>query len=264
MIIKDIINKADEDLLIALSYLLDKSKSYLYLNPNQTLDHEIEKKISEIEYDLNKGVPLQYALGFWQFLNIKLIVDRRALIPRFETEIIVDYIIKSTIKKDEILDIGTGSGAISLGLAKNLPKSHVVGVDISEEALSLSEENKKNLNIDNVNFIKSDLFYNVDGKFDIIISNPPYINEKDYLALDEKLYYEPKLALYGGKDGLYFYRKIIKDANKFLNDKAHLIFEIGYDQKDSINELLVKSDFKNIINLKDYNGYDRFIIAQKG
>ena len=116
----------------------------------------------------------------------------------------------------------------------------------------------------NVNFIKSDLFDHISDKFDIIVSNPPYINEKDYLALDKKLYHEPKLALYGGKDGLYFYKKIIDQANDYLNDQGHLIFEIGYDQKDPINELLVKSDFKNIINLKDFNGFDRFIIAQKG
>ena len=264
MKVKDIINKANDDLIIGLSYLMDKSKSYLYLNPESQLTSDVEEKILSIEEDLINGIPLQYALGYWEFLNISLKVDKRALIPRFETEIIVDYIIKSDLKKDKILDIGSGSGAISLSLGKNLPDSQVFGVDISEDALSLCNENKDNLNLTNVNFMKSDLFDNISDTFDIIVSNPPYINEKDYLALDKRLYHEPKLALYGGKDGLYFYKKIIEQANDYLNDNAHLIFEIGYDQKDPINELLVKSDFKNIINLKDFNGFDRFIIAQKG
>lgn len=264
MKIKDVLNKENDDLVIGLSYLIDKSKSYIYLNPELELDKDIKEKVLSIEEDLENDIPLQYALGFWEFLNIKLKVDKRALIPRFETEIIVDYIIKSDYKKDKILDIGAGSGAISLGLAKNLPDSEIIGVDISDEALSLCRENKENLDLFNVEFIKSDLFENVDKEFDIIISNPPYINKKDFETLDKKLYKEPKLALYGGEDGLFFYKEIIKKAGAYLYEDGRLIFEIGYDQKDEINELLVKSDFKNIINLKDFNGFDRFIIAQKG
>jgi len=105
---------------------------------------------------------------------------------------------------------------------------------------------------------------NVEGKFDIIVSNPPYISESDYKKLDEKLFYEPKSALVGGNDGLDFYKAIIKNAGNYLNKDGHLVFEIGYDQKESINNLLIKSDFKNIKNIKDFNGFDRIIIAQKG
>lgn len=264
MKIKNIIDKKNEDLIIALSYVLEKPKSYIFLNANKDLSEENTKKILDIENKLNENYPLQYALGKWDFYNINLIVDERALIPRFETEIIVDYLIKSNFNKECILDIGAGSGAISLSLAYNLKSSKVLGVDIEEAALSLARDNKKKLIIDNVNFIKSDLFENVDQKFDIIISNPPYINRNDYESLDKKLYYEPKSALYGGYDGLYFYRAIIKGASLYLNEKGHLIFEIGYDQKEEVNKLLIKSDFKNIINLKDFNGFDRFIIAEKG
>ncbi len=264
MIVKDILDKNNNDLLIALSYLTDKPKSFFNLNPDYELDTDVANEISRIENDLNNGIPLQYAIGYWEFYGLLLKVDKRALIPRFETEIIIDYLLKSNIEASKILDIGVGTGAISLALAKNMPKASVSGVDISESALALANENKERLNISNVNFYLSDLFENVDDIFDIIISNPPYISEADYNKLDSLLYKEPKIALVGGDDGLYFYREIIKDAHKYLNKNGHLIFEIGYDQKDAINQLLVKSDFKNITNLRDYNDYDRFIIAQKG
>ena len=211
-----------------------------------------------------ESIPLQYAIGYWEFYNLRLKVDPRALIPRFETEIIVDYIIKSPYRKEKILDIGTGSGAIALSLAYNLKDSLVIGLDIEDKAISLAIENKDLLAIKNVDFIKSDLFENIDGKFDLIVSNPPYINKVDYKNLDKELFYEPKSALYGGVDGLDFYRRIIKDASNYLNDRGHLIFEIGYDQKDDINDLLKKENFINIKNIKDFNDFDRFIIAQKG
>ena len=257
--------KIDYDTTVtALSYILGKNKSFILLNTDLDLDEEISDRLKDIIEKRKKNYPLQYAIGFWQFYNLELKVDPRALIPRFETEIIVDYLIKANINKEKILDIGTGSGAIALSMAKNLENSFVLGSDIEENALSLARENKKRLGIENVDFIRSDLFDKIDGKFDLIISNPPYINKKDYENLDEILYYEPKSALYGGEDGLDFYRKIIDQAGDFLKDNGHLAFEIGYDQKDIINDLLIKKGYKNIINIKDFNDFDRFIIAQKG
>lgn len=264
MKIKDILAKNNPDLIIALSYLIDKSKSFIYLNQDFILNEETSYDLKIIEQKLAKGEPLQYAIGHWDFFGLDLLVDKRALIPRFETEILVEYILDSPINKKSILDIGTGTGAISLALANNLDGSKVIGVDISDEALSLADENKKRLALDNVNFLKSDLFTNVNEKFDLVVSNPPYISEEDYKNLDKKLFYEPKTALVGGIDGLDFYKDIIKEASNYLNDDGHLIFEIGYDQKVAINDLLIKSDFKNIENLKDYNGFDRIIMAQKG
>ena len=264
MKIKDILAKNNPDLIIALSYLIDKSKSFIYLNQDFILNEETSYDLKIIEQKLAKGEPLQYAIGHWDFFGLDLLVDKRALIPRFETEILVEYILDSSINKKAILDIGTGTGAISLALANNLDGSKVIGVDISDEALSLADENKKRLALDNVNFLKSDLFTNVNEKFDLVVSNPPYISEEDYKSLDKKLFYEPKTALVGGIDGLDFYKDIIKEASNYLNDDGHLIFEIGYDQKAAINDLLIKSDFKNIDNIKDYNGFDRIVVAQKG
>ncbi len=250
--------------LIALTYILNKSKSYILMNQNYELNSEQSQRLNDIINKRKTSYPLQYAIGEWEFYNLRLKVDERALIPRFETEIIVDYLIKSSIKKESILDIGTGTGSIALSLAKNIEGSFVIGSDIEQKALSLARENKELTGIKNVDFIKSDLFKNIEGKFDLIISNPPYINKKDYEALDKELYFEPKSALYGGEDGLDFYKDIIKNSSNYLNDSGHLVFEIGYDQKEVLNKLLIDQGFVNIENIKDFNDFDRFIIAQKG
>lgn len=264
MKISDFLKIDYDTTLIALSYILGKSKSYILLNQELELNSEQSHRLNDIINKRKKAYPLQYAIGEWEFYNLRLKVDERALIPRFETEIIVDYIIKSAMKKDRILDIGTGTGAIALSLGKNIVNSLVTGSDIEDKALSLARENKEITNISNVEFIKSDLFENIDGKFDLIISNPPYINKEDYDKLEKELYFEPKSALYGGEDGLLFYKKIIRKAPDYLNDQGHLIFEIGYDQKEILNKLLKGQGFKSIINLRDFNDFDRFIIAQKG
>lgn len=264
MKIKDYLDKNYDISLIALTYLLDTNKSSVILRSEEELENKVSLKLDDILERFNKGYPLQYAIGEWEFYGLSFKVDERALIPRFETEIIVDHIIRSPYKKDKILDIGTGSGVIAICLGKNLPASEIIGSDIEEKALSLARENKKRLKASNVSFIKSDLFEEISEKFDIIISNPPYINQTDYDNLDERLYFEPKSALLASEDGLYFYKRIIKEAKAYLNQGGRLVFEIGYDQKLKICELLNESDFKNIKSIKDYNDFDRFIIAEKG
>lgn len=264
MKISDFLKIDYDTTLIALSYILGKSKSYILLNQDFKLNSEQSQRLNDIINKRKKFYPLQYAIGEWEFYNLRLKVDERALIPRFETEIIVDYIINSDMKKEKILDIGTGTGAIALSLAKNIDKSFVMGSDIEDKALSLARENKDFTNISNIDFVKSDLFKNINGRFDLIISNPPYINKEDYENLEKELYFEPKSALYGGEDGLFFYKNIINEAENYLNDEGHLVFEIGYDQKEILNKILKDKGFKSIINLKDFNDFDRFIIAQKG
>lgn len=261
MKIKDILEKENDDLIIALTYLLNTNKNLLYLKKEEKLEKDIEEKLLKIQDKISKGYPLQYAIGKWNFYGLDLLVDKRALIPRYETEILVDMIINDKVKKDKILDIGSGSGAISLALSYNLKNSKVLGVDISKDAINLSKENKKNLSIKNVEFKESDIFSNVEGKFDIIVSNPPYINKEDFENLDKKLSYEPQNALLGGDDGLFFYRKIILNAKKFLNKNGKIYLEIGYDQKNPIINLLKEEGYKDIRAYKDFNDFDRIIIA---
>lgn len=261
MKIKDILEKNNNDLIIALTYLLNTNKNLLFLNKEEALDEKIENELKIIDDKINEGYPLQYAIGKWNFYGLDLLVDKRALIPRYETEILVDLIINDNSNNKKILDIGTGSGAISLALSKNLKDSKIIGVDISKNAIDLANENKIKLNINNVEFKESDIFSNIDDKFDIIVSNPPYINKEDFEKLDKKLYYEPQNALYGGEDGLYFYKKIIKNARNFLNKNGKIYLEIGYDQKDSISNLLEEYGYKQIKSYKDFNDFDRIIKA---
>lgn len=261
MKIKDILEKNNNDLIIALTYLLNTNKNLLFLNKEEALDEKIENELKIINDKINEGYPLQYAIGKWNFYGLDLLVDKRALIPRYETEILVDLIINDNSNNKKILDIGTGSGAISLALSKNLKDSKIIGVDISKNAIDLANENKIKLNINNVEFKESDIFSNIDEKFDIIVSNPPYINKEDFEKLDNKLYYEPQNALYGGEDGLYFYKKIIKNAKNFLNKNGKIYLEIGYDQKDSISDLLEEYGYKQIESYKDFNDFDRIIKA---
>lgn len=261
MKIKDILEKNNNDLIIALTYLLNTNKNLLFLNKEEALDKKIENELKIINDKINEGYPLQYAIGKWNFYGLDLLVDKRALIPRYETEILVDLIINDNSNNKKILDIGTGSGAISLALSKNLKDSKVIGVDISKKAIDLANENKIKLNINNVEFKESDIFSNIEEKFDIIVSNPPYINKEDFEKLDNKLYYEPQNALYGGEDGLYFYKKIIKNAKNFLNKNGKIYLEIGYDQKDSISNLLEEYGYKQIKSYKDFNDFDRIIKA---
>ncbi|MDU1031200.1 MULTISPECIES: peptide chain release factor N(5)-glutamine methyltransferase [Anaerococcus] len=261
MKIKDILEKNNNDLIIALTYLLNTNKNLLFLNKEEALDEKIENELKIINDKINEGYPLQYAIGKWNFYGLDLLVDKRALIPRYETEILVDLIINDNSNNKKILDIGTGSGAISLALSKNLKDSKIIGVDISKNAIDLANENKIKLNINNVEFKESDIFSNIDEKFDIIVSNPPYINKEDFEKLDNKLYYEPQNALYGGEDGLYFYKKIIKNAKNFLNKNGKIYLEIGYNQKDSISDLLEEYGYKQIKSYKDFNDFDRIIKA---
>lgn len=261
MKIKDILEKNNNDLIIALTYLLNTNKNLLFLNKEEALDEKIENELKIINDKINEGYPLQYAIGKWNFYGLDLLVDKRALIPRYETEILVDLIINDNSNNKKILDIGTGSGAISLALSKNLKDSKIIGVDISKKAIDLANENKIKLNINNVEFKESDIFSNIEEKFDIIVSNPPYINKEDFEKLDNKLYYEPQNALYGGEDGLYFYKKIIKNAKNFLNKNGKIYLEIGYDQKDSISNLLEEYGYKQIKSYKDFNDFDRIIKA---
>ena len=228
---------------------------------------EAEELISvskDIEHDyelLKDGYPVQYLIGYVDFYGYKINVNEDVLIPRYETEYLLEKVINISKKifsdKINILDIGTGSGAISIVL-KNELNSNVTACDISKKALNVAINNAK-INNSNINFIESDIFSNINDKFDIIISNPPYISS-DEVIMDSVKKYEPNLALYAPKDGLYFYEEIIKDARKYLNDKFIIAFEIGWWQGNLIYDIAKRYFNDSVIRIeKDLTDRDRYL-----
>ena len=225
------------------------------------LNKYLEKdKLKEGLKKLKQGIPVQYIVGNVDFYNYNFIVNENVLIPRFETEELVEKTIK-IIKKNfdkniRILDIGTGSGCIAITLKKELPYAIVDAVDISDSALNVAKENAKRNNAE-INFIKSDIFQNVKEKYDVIISNPPYISYDEEI-MDIVKNNEPNIALYADDNGLYFYKKIINESKKYLNDKYLIALEIGYLQGSKIKEEALK-EYKEVYIEKDLQSKDRFI-----
>lgn len=218
----------------------------------------------DIEHDyelLKNGYPIQYLIGYVDFYGYRINVSEDTLIPRYETEYLVEKVINICNKmfndKINILDIGTGSGAISIVLKDKL-NSMVTGCDISGKALKMALNNAKINNLD-INYVKSDIFSNINGKFDVIVSNPPYISRNEVI-MDSVKKYEPNIALYADNEGLYFYEIIIKNAKKFLNDKFLIAFEIGWWQGNLIYDI-AKSYFNDsVIKIeKDLTGRDRYL-----
>lgn len=249
---------AEAEWLIALLLNIRRSEVYSDIE----LTKEQEKSFNFALKEREKGVPLAYIFHCANFYGYDLEVDPNVLIPRPETEELVELIIKQGVSKNQtILDVGTGSGAIAIALKKETG-AKVFAIDISEGALKIAKTNAVRNNA-KINFILSDLFENVgDLKFDIIVSNPPYIDEVEYNQLEHSVKdYEPKSALFGGKDGLYFYREIINNAPKYLKDSGKIFFEIGYNQAKAVSEML-KKDFTEINIKKDLQGKDRMVYAR--
>ena len=237
------------------------------MKPEEYLKKYLPKdKYEEGIRQYKEGKPLQYIVGTAPFYDLTLKVNKDVLIPRFETEYLIEktinYAKKYFSNKINILDIGTGSGAIAISLKKHLD-SNVTASDISAKALEIAKENAINNNA-KITFIKSDIFENIKGKFDIIISNPPYI------AYDEEIEdivknNEPHIALYAKDNGLYFYKKIINQAKKYLNKKSILAFEIGMTQGHSLKEYasIYFKDSKIFVE-KDLTGRDRYLFIING
>lgn len=211
---------------------------------------------------LNNGEPVQYIVGNVDFYGYKINVNKNVLIPRFETEELVfktiNLIKKNLNENIKVLDIGTGSGCISIALKKEILGLDITAVDISEDALVVAKNNALENNCE-INFIKSDLFNNIDDKYDLIISNPPYISYDEQI-MDIVKKNEPHLALYAKNNGLYFYEEIIKNSSNYLNDKNIIAFEIGYLQANEIKKMAHKYyPNANIIIEKDIQEKDRFV-----
>lgn len=231
---------------ILLQYVLNLSKTELIINSNKEVEEEKKNLFLKYVGEVIEGKPVQYITNEQEFMDLKFYVNENVLIPQPDTEILVEEVLKRISKINDrktikILDVCTGSGAIAISIkkyAQNLDKNiEIYALDISEQALQIAKKNAENNKV-NINFILSDMFSKVNEKdFDIIVSNPPYIESKTILNLSKEVQNEPHLALDGGEDGLDFYRIIAKDGYVYLNKNGCILLEIGYNQKEKVMEL---------------------------
>ena len=232
----------------------------------QEVTEEEKQFVEEIFKKLAAHIPAQYIIGHADFFGMQLKVDERVLIPRPETEELVELILAKNLKDNlKVLDIGTGSGAIALALAKNRLDWSVTASDISEDALELATENANAQNL-NLSFIKSDCFSEISSKYDIIVSNPPYISREDQEEVGlNVLHSEPHLALFADEDGLAIYRRIAEDSKDYLIDGGKIYLEIGYKQGQSVPALFMENlPEKRVRTLKDQFGQDRMVVIDDG
>ena len=252
-----------------LQATLKKSREYLMIYDNKEVENSERDKYIKNVKRLILGEPLQYITGLQEFMKLNFLVTKDVLIPRSDTEILVEEVIKiaENVQNPVILDLCTGSGAIAVSLAKYVKNVHICAVDISPKALEIAKKNAELNGVkNNIEFIEANLFDKIkDKKFDIIVSNPPYIETDTIKTLSKEVQNEPKIALDGGKDGLDFYRKIADNSYKYLNRQGYMCLEIGYNQKIAVRKILEnKKRYVNINCIKDLCGNDRVITAQIG
>ena len=253
-----------------LAYVFRELKGWslldFILHQNKDVSAQDQALIEDIMSQLKEHRSPQYITGKAYFRDLELAVDERVLIPRPETEELVDLVLKENSKADlQILDIGTGSGAIAISLKSARPDWHVTASDISSEALQLAKENSER-NQASLDFIESDVFNQISGKFDVIISNPPYIayDDGDEVGVNV-LVSEPHLALFADEDGFAIYRRIIEGAGEHLSENGKLYFEIGYKQGDGMRRLLAQHfPEKRVRVLQDIFGKDRMVVMDNG
>ncbi len=262
------IERPQTDVTAMLKHILKCDEIYLITHKNDVLPAEKFAQFKDFLKKRKNDVPLAYILGEKEFMSLKFYVDENTLIPRPDTETVVEEVIARTKTGDKLLDLCTGSGAIGISCAKYTSARRVVCVDKFEKTLAAAEKNARINGVSDVcEFIRLDVLENLSdlkkayGKFDICVSNPPYIETEKIENLDKTVKnYEPKSALDGGKDGLLFYRKIVADAEFFLKKGGILAFEIGFDQADAVKSLMTEK-FKNTVVKRDLGGNDRAVIG---
>jgi len=267
-ILKDNCNNSyqlDSELL--MSKIFEKDRKFIILNSNKKLSEEKLEQFNCLINKRSKGEPIAYLLNKKDFWKYEFYVDKGILIPRPDSEVVVDQILKLTNNKDNlrILDIGVGSGCLLLSVLKERKNFHGVGIDISKKCIDISNINASKLEILNrVKFFKSDVDNFRFGKYDLIVSNPPYIKMLDFNNLKKDVInFEPKLALYGGLDGTSEIRKVIKKSSELIKKNGKFILEIAYDQKDKVIKLLRDKGFYINNVLKDLADNDRCIVSTK-
>ncbi len=260
---------ATVDAWLLAEEVLGITRAQYFINPQRLVDKEdADKFFKFIDMRCNK-IPLQHITGKQEFMGLSFNVNEDVLIPRQDTELLVESVLnylkqKMKGKKVKVLDMCTGSGCIAISIKKLAENVDVTAVDLSQKALKVAIDNANQLDA-KVTFIESDLFENVSGKYDIIVSNPPYISKSDIETLMEEVKnHEPMMALDGDEDGLKFYKKISEKLNEYLSDGGMIFYEIGYDQGKTVPDILKQYNFKDINVYKDLSGNDRVVIARKG
>lgn len=252
---------------LLMQYILNKPRQYLLIHDDEILSLRQEVNYFKAIKKLIEGIPIQHITHMQEFMRMNFYVNEDVLIPRQDTEVLVEEVISITkkINAKKILDLCTGSGAIAISLAKYIENSEITAVDISKKALNIAKKNAINNEVENqITFIESNLFEKLrKEKYDIIVSNPPYIKRDLINTLDKEVQNEPKIALDGGYDGLDFYRKIISKSDEYLKFKGYLCLEIGYDQKIDVIELIENEEkYIDTYCKKDLYGNDRVIVTK--
>lgn len=252
---------------LLLQDTLNKPRQYLLVHETDDLNqNQVEKYFLNVE-KVKNGVPIEHITHLKEFMKLNFFVNENVLIPRQDTEVLVEETIKiaKRINAKKILDLCTGSGAIAISLAKYLDDTEITATDISKEALRVAKKNAISNEVEkNITFIESDLFENITNtKFDMIISNPPYIKKDVIKKLSKDVQNEPQLALDGGYDGLDFYRKIANKAYNYLKFGGYLCLEIGYDQKQSVTQIIEQEQkYINTYSKKDLFDNDRIVVTK--
>lgn len=254
------ITDAELDARLLLEFICHTDRNALYAHGDQEIEDEKMQDFLQLIEKRAVHIPLQHLTGEQNFMGLDFLVNENVLIPRQDTEILVEEIMRDLHDGIRILDMCTGSGCILLSLLHYSNDCSGVGVDVSEDALAVARQNADRLAEKQAVFIQSDLFEKVEGSFDLIVSNPPYIRSQEIAGLmPEVREHEPHLALDGKDDGLHFYREIIKGAMPHLKRGGQLFFEIGYDQGEAVQALLAASGYTEIAVVKDYAGLDRVV-----
>ena len=259
------IEEARNKFFILTKKVLNYSKEYILIHGDEDIDQEMFEKIKLCINKLIEGIPVQYLTNEQEFYGINFYVDENVLIPQPDTEILVEEAISIIKNGDKVLDLCTGSGAIGVSLKKKFAdKINVIGTDISKEALRVARMNA-DANRVSVEFVESNMFDKiVENDFDLIVSNPPYIETNVIKTLSKEVQNEPHIALDGGSDGLDFYRIIVKEGKNYLKSGGYLIIEIGFNQRDEVINLLKENDYLDIYSKKDYSGNDRIVVGRRG
>ena len=252
--------KIDAWLLLEMVAKIDRSFYFMHLNDE--VEPEVLTEYERVVEKRAEHVPLQYITGEQEFMGMTFKVNSNVLIPRQDTETLVEEALKVIGPQMDVLDLCTGSGCILLSILKNAPTVRGTGSDVSKQALLVAKENAKLHNLE-AEWVRSNLFDNVSGQFDVIVSNPPYIAQAELLTLMPEVgQFEPVQALDGGVDGLDFYRRIVEKAPQYLKENGYLFFEIGWDQGEQVRKLMQDADFAEVAVIRDLAGNDRVVKGQ--